>query len=60
VLLLLDRDKKPYRRQKLLNLANSSWDNDEKRPRIEKIVDPGSYDLDIPSIFLNETIQIIR
>jgi len=60
VLLLLDENKKPYQQQKIINLASASWDNDSKRPRVAKVVDPNSFDLEISSIFLKESIQVSR
>jgi len=60
VLLLMDENKNFYPRQKIINLASPTWDIDINRPRITKIVDPSSYDIDIPSTFLKESIQVTR
>jgi len=60
VLLIMDEKHQRYAQPKIINLSSNSWENDAKRPSIKKIVDPGSYDLDISDIFLKESIQVTR
>jgi len=59
VLLIMDEKHQLYRQQKTINLASSSW-ADSNRPSIKKVVDAGSYDLDLSSIFLKESIEVAR
>ncbi|MGD8566883.1 MAG: HD-GYP domain-containing protein [Gammaproteobacteria bacterium] len=58
LLLVLDTQKQPLNRFRYINLANERWQHNENRPRIQQVINPGDYDLDIPKIFSSEAISV--
>lgn len=58
LLLVLDTQKQPLNRFRYINLANERWQHNENRPRIQQVINPGDYDLDIPKIFSTEAISV--
>ena len=58
LLLLLDNHKQPLKQHKYLNLASECWGNDKNRPRIEKVINPENFNLDISQIFSKEAIFV--
>lgn len=58
LLLVLDTQKQPLNRFRYINLANERWQRHENRPRIQKVINPGDYNLDIPKIFSTEAISV--
>ncbi|WP_455219270.1 HD-GYP domain-containing protein [Kaarinaea lacus] len=58
LLLLFNTQKQPLKQHKYMNLASECWGDDKSRPRIEKVVNPDEYNLDISQIFSKEAIFV--
>ena len=58
LLLVLDSKKQPLEQHKYINLARECWPDETKRPRIERVVDPEDYQLDISRLFSTEAISV--
>jgi HD-GYP domain-containing protein (c-di-GMP phosphodiesterase class II) len=58
LLLVLDSKKRPLEQPKYINLAVECWPDEEKRPRIERVIDPEDYQLDINRLFSTEAISV--
>jgi HD-GYP domain-containing protein (c-di-GMP phosphodiesterase class II) len=50
VLLVLDEELRPYSQRRLINLASPVWDREDGSPRIDRVLEPGSFAIDIRPI----------
>ena len=55
IMLVLDKNKRPFKQRKILNLANPNWQNGPHATEIVKILDPGSYDINIKQMNEDES-----
>ena len=55
LLLVLDADQQPYTQRRLINLASPVWESDPNKPRIERVLEPGAYGIDVRPIIEEET-----
>ncbi|WP_455220746.1 HD-GYP domain-containing protein [Kaarinaea lacus] len=58
LLLVMDNNKRPLEQHKYINLAVECWPDEDKRPRIERVIDPEDVQLDITSLFSTEAISV--
>ncbi|MCI0506628.1 MAG: HD-GYP domain-containing protein [Gammaproteobacteria bacterium] len=58
LLLMLNGNKQPLKQHKYINLAAECWPDEAKRPRIERVIDPDDYKLDIARLFSTEAISL--
>ncbi len=54
ILLVFDEQLEPYTQRRLVNLASPVWDREDGSPRIDKVLEPGSFDIDIRTIIEEE------
>jgi HD-GYP domain-containing protein (c-di-GMP phosphodiesterase class II) len=59
VLLLLDEEQKPYPQRRLVNLASPVWDDERGSPRIEAVLEPGSFGIDTRPIIEEEAVKAL-
>ena len=55
VMLLLNKDKKPYSQRKMINIANPIWRKKNNSIEIKRIVEAKEYDININAILLEES-----
>jgi len=55
VMLLLDKDKKPYLQRKMLNIANPVWREKDNSVEIKRIVEAKEYNINVSAILLEES-----
>jgi len=58
LLLIMDNKKQLLEQHKYINLASECWPDETKRPRIERVIDPEDYQLDITRLFSTEAISV--
>lgn len=58
IMLVLDKNKKAFKKRKILNLAYPHWHKGPHALEISKILDPNSYDIDIRQIIEEESREI--
>ena len=58
IMLVLDKNKRPFKKRKILNLAYPHWHKGAHAMEISKILDPNSYDINIRSIIEEESREI--
>lgn len=58
IMLVLDKNKKPFKQRKILNLAYPHWHKGPHALEISKILNPSSYDINIRQIIEEESRQI--
>jgi len=58
LLLVMDNNKRPLEQHKYINLAVECWPDENKRPRIERVIDPDNLQLDIAKLFSTEAISV--
>jgi len=55
IMLVLDKNKRPFKQRKILNLANPNWKKGPHATEISNILDPNSYDINIRQIIEDES-----
>ena len=58
LLLVLDTEKQPLNQCRYINLANERWKQKDNSPRIQQVINPVDYDLDIAKIFSRESVAV--
>ena len=58
VMLILDKNKHPFKKRKILNMAYTHWRKGSHAIEISKILNPGSYDINIRQIIEEESHTI--
>jgi len=55
IMLVLDKNKKPFKQRKIMNLANPHWQKGPHATEIKKILNPNSFDINIRQIVEEES-----
>ena len=58
IMLILDKEKRPFKKRKILNMAYTHWRKGSHAIEISKILNPGSYDINIRQIIEEESHTI--
>lgn len=58
IMLILDKNKHPFKKRKILNMAYPHWHKGPHALEISKILNPNSYDINIRSIIEEESREI--
>lgn len=54
ILLVLDAEHQPHGQRRLINLASPVWESGPVKPRIERVLEPGAYGIDVRPIIAEE------
>lgn len=57
VLLILNRDKQPYPKRKLINLASERWQSERHPPEIARVLEQDAHGIDLPAIIEAESLK---